>query len=238
MTRVTGVTRRGDRVRARRLPIVAGMSVTGSVNRRRQRSVRVTVAVALLAVATVVVLGALLAGGALWLGAAAVLAWAAGVSASRIISNELAASRRDHARDRAEQAQAYSDLAVQRSTEQERFAATMKQKVEDHASTIKRMKASLRLAEKRAEFAEQTADRNKVAVAKAHQEIATLKARIAELESELAAERLRASEAAEPAESVFDLDSLAGHGDVPTVVDLASWDERTSAQPLDQRKHA
>lgn len=174
-----------------------------SLNRRRQRSVRVTVAVALLAVATVTVLVALLSGGAVLLGSAAVVAWAAGVAASRIISNELAASRRDHARDRAEQAQAYNDLAEQRASEHERFNATMRQKVEDHAATITRLKATLRLAEKRAEFAEETAERNKVAVAKAHKEIAALKERIAELETELEREQARESE-----ESVFDLESL------------------------------
>ena len=197
------MTRRGDRVRAVALPIVAPMSV----NRRRQRSVRVLVAIALLAVATVVVLGALLAGGALWLGVAAVTAWAAGVSASRIISNELAASRREHARERAEQAQAYNELAEERAAEQQRFTATMQQKVEDHASTITRLKANLRLAEKRAEFAEETADRNKVAVAKAHQEIASLRTRIDELETDLQAAHTQIEESAE---SVFDLEALRG----------------------------
>jgi septal ring factor EnvC (AmiA/AmiB activator) len=174
-----------------------------SVNRRRQRSVRVTVAVALLAVATAVVLVALLTAQPLALGAAAVVAWGAGVAASRIISNELAASRREHARDRAEQAQAYNELAEQRASEQQEHAAAMQQQVEDHATTIGRLRASLQLAEKRAALAEQTADRNKVAVAKAHKEVAALKARIAELE----AERQRAGE---PAESIFDLESLQG----------------------------
>jgi predicted RNase H-like nuclease (RuvC/YqgF family) len=205
------------------------------VNRRRQRSVRVTVAVALLAVATVVVLGALLTGGALWLGCAAVVAWAAGVSASRIIGNELAASRREHARDRAEQAHAYSDLATQRTAEQARFSATMRQKVEDHATTISRLKANLRLAEKRAEFAEETADRNKVAVAKAHKEIASLRERIAELEAELQERRQRAGESEE---SIFDLEALESLGGAPTVVDLATWDGQTRSAPVDQRKQA
>jgi G3E family GTPase len=210
-----------------------------SVNRRRQRSVRVTVAIVLLAVATLTVLTAFVAGGAVWLGAAAVVAWVAGVAASRIIGNELAASRREHARDRAEQAQAYSDLAAQRTTEQTRFAATMRQKVEDHAATIGRLKATLRLAEKRAEFAEQTARRNQVAVAKAHKEIAELKARIAELEGELRAER---EQSRESEESFFDLDSLHGRGEAPTVVDLAQWEDKAHDKPNrtvpEQRKQA
>jgi hypothetical protein len=210
------------------------MSVNGSVNRRRQRSVRITVAVSLLAAASVVVLLALVSGGAFWLGAAAVVAWAAGVAASRIISNELAASRREHARDRAEQAQAYSDLAAQRTKEQATFTAAMRQKVEDHAATIGRLRASLRLAEKRAEFAEQTAKRNQTAVAKAHKEIADLKARIAELEAELQQARESAAAAGtEPSESVCDLEALQGIAGHPTVVELAGWEERNADRASD-----
>lgn len=192
------------------------------VNRRRQRSVRIVVAVALLAAATVAVGVALLVGSALWLGGGAVVAWAAGVAASRIISNELAASRREHARDRAEQAQAYNELAEQRAEEQATYSATMKQKIEDHTATITRLKATLRLAEKRAEFAEQTAERNKVAVAKAHKEIAELKSRIADLEAELEKER---EQARESAEYVSDLESLEGLGDPPSVVELMRWED-------------
>jgi G3E family GTPase len=178
-----------------------------SSNRRRQRSVRVTVALSLLAVAAVAVLLALVAGGTVRLGVAAVIAWAAGAAASRIIGNELAASRREHARDRAEQAQAYSDLSTQRTKEQATFAAAMKQKVEDHAATIGRLRAGLRLAEKRAEFAEQTAKRNQVAVAKAQREVADLEARIADLEAELrASEHSDGWEADDPGR---DLESLA-----------------------------
>jgi hypothetical protein len=208
------------------------------VNRRRQRSVRVVVAVALLAAATVAVLVALLVGSAVWLGSGAVVAWAAGVAASRIISNELAVSRREHARDRAEQAQAYNDLAEKRAEEQATYTATMTQKIEDHAATIGRLKASLRLAEKRAEFAEQTAERNKVAVARAHKEIAELKARIAELEGELEKER---EQARESAESVYDLESLEGLGDPPSVVELMRWEDKVSGSTgagLEQRKQA
>ncbi|HWL99670.1 MAG TPA: hypothetical protein VNP20_20175 [Nocardioidaceae bacterium] len=208
------------------------------VDRRRQRSVRIVVAVSLLAVATVVVLGALLTRSALWLGGAAVVAWAAGVAASRIISNELAASRREHGRDRAEHARAYNELSEQRAAEQDRFTATMKQKVEDHASTINRLKATLRLAEKRAEFAEQTADRNKVAVAKAHKEVAELKARIAELENGIKLLRDHAAQAAESEESIYDLEALEGLGEVPTVVDLLKWDERAAYEPVEQRRQA
>jgi TolA-binding protein len=63
------------------------------------------------------------------------------------------------------------------------------------------------VAEKRAEFAEQTAERNRVAVGKAQKEIAALKTRITELEEELERERERARESEE---TVFDLEALRG----------------------------
>jgi hypothetical protein len=205
-------------------------------HRRRQRSVRIVVAMGLLVAAAGVVLAALLAGGTLWLGGAAVVAWVTGAGASRIVGNELAQARREHARDRAEQAQAYSELAATRTSEQQRFAAMMKQKVEDHAVTITRLKSSLRLAEKRADFAEESAKRNQVAVAKAQQEVAVLRARVAELEADL--ERARAQAAAEPADAVFDLESLRRLTDDPAVVDLLAWDDRTRTEPRDRRKQA
>lgn len=216
-----------------------------SANRRIQRSVRVTVAIALLAVAAVVVVGALLSRGALWLGIAAVVAWAAGVAAARILGNELRATRRQHAHDRAEQAQAYATLASRRATENSAFATAMKQKVADHAANLDRLKATLRLAEKRAELAEQTAERNKVALARAQQEIAALKAQIVALEDELqelsAAESTEESEyAGEGAAEVkggAELEVVGAGDDMPTVVDLLAWEDHTGVEQ-DQRKHA
>jgi hypothetical protein len=62
----------------------------------------------------------------------------------------------------------------------------MKAKVADHAATVERLRATLRLTEKRAELAEHAGSRNKVALARARQEIGALKVRVCELEAELA----------------------------------------------------
>ena len=77
--------------------------------RRRQRSVRLTIAVALTTIAALLVLGAVLSGSWLLLTLAAVLGVALGAAATRITHTELMATRREAARDRAEQAQAYRD---------------------------------------------------------------------------------------------------------------------------------
>ena len=69
--------------------------------RRRQRSTRLTVAVALLAVAAAVVLGALASASAVLTTVAAVLAVLAGAAATRITHSELMPARVEAAHDRA-----------------------------------------------------------------------------------------------------------------------------------------
>ena len=86
-----------------------------SPNRRRQRSVRVTVAVALLSAATAAVVLALPTQSAGWLSFSSVLALACGFAASRIIYSELLQSRREAATDRAAQAQTYRSMFSERA---------------------------------------------------------------------------------------------------------------------------
>ena len=97
--------------------------------RRRQRSTRLTVAVSLLTCAAVLVTVAFL-GDAAWFQAfAAVSSVVLGAAATRITHSELLQSRRDAARDRAEQAQAYRELTEQRTTEHLTFSRR-------HAGTV------------------------------------------------------------------------------------------------------
>ena len=96
---------------------MAGSSPQARPSRRRQRSVRVTVAVALLSVASAAVVLALPTQSALWLSIASVLALACGWAAARIIYTELLQSRREAATDRAEQAQAYRTMFHERAAE-------------------------------------------------------------------------------------------------------------------------
>ena len=72
-----------------------------SSRRRRQRSVRVTVAVVLLTVATLAVLAALPTQSPVLLSISAVAALVLGWAALRIVWTEVLQSRRDHAADRA-----------------------------------------------------------------------------------------------------------------------------------------
>ena len=72
--------------------------------RRRQRSTRLTVAVALIVVSALAVAGAVLSGSWIFVTTAAVLGVVLGASATRITHSELLQARRDAARDRATQA--------------------------------------------------------------------------------------------------------------------------------------
>ena len=118
--------------------------------RRRQRSVRLTIAAALTAVAALLVLGAVLSGSWLLLAFTAVVGVLLGAAATRITHSELMATRRDAARDRAEQAQAYRDLTVARTAEHTTFADTMRARVEAQENAIHELEVALTTAQKRA----------------------------------------------------------------------------------------
>jgi chromosome segregation ATPase len=118
--------------------------------RRRQRSVRLTIAVALTTIAAVAVLGAVLSGSWSLLAGAAALGVLLGAAATRITHSELMAARRDAARDRAEQAQAYRDLTEARTAEHARFTTTMESRVEAQETAIHELEVALTSAQKRA----------------------------------------------------------------------------------------
>lgn len=183
------------------------------VHRRRQRSARVTVAVALLLLSTLVVVGALLIG-TLWATTtASVVALLASWASVRILVNEIAQTRREAARDRAEQAQAYRVLFCERVAEHAGFAASMTERILARESEIHELRGTIRLADAHAAQAQ-------ARVRTESQRTVALQARLDELTRELEEERA-------------DADSLAcwDGTDASTVVDLLAWEERSSALP-------
>lgn len=118
-------------------------------NRRRQRSTRLTVAAALVVLAAVVVLGAVVSGTPLLVTIAAVLAVVLGAAATRITHAELVDARREAARDRAAQAQAYRDLTSVRTAENAAFATTMQTRLEHHEGVILELEDALAAAQMR-----------------------------------------------------------------------------------------
>jgi len=179
---------------------------TTSVARRRQRSTRLVVAVALLVVAAVLVGIALVTMSPFVMGAAPLVVLALGAAATRITHSELMQTRRDAARDRAQQARAYVALDARRTAEQTALTETLTGRIAAGNQTIHELEGSLadaqrRLAEehrkmngearradvaeqrlveegRRAEEADLRAAEAIVTVAELEQEIADLKAEI------------------------------------------------------------
>jgi hypothetical protein len=183
-----------------------------SASRRRQRGVRVSVAVALLSVGTVAVLVALPLASVPALSIASVLSLLCGWAAARIIWTELVESRRVHARDRAEQAQSFRTLFTERSTEHAVFAAALGDRLTAREREVRELEGTLRLAERRATVAEDRVRRESRRANDAQE-------RISELEVALA---IRTAEEADELASWVP----GGYDDLDTVVDLLSWEDR------------
>lgn len=96
---------------------------------------RVTVAVSVLALATVLVLAALPTRSALWLGLASVTAMALSWAALRMMWTEVLQSRRENLADRAAAATAYRTLFTKRAVEHAEFTSAMTERLaEAHLS--------------------------------------------------------------------------------------------------------
>lgn len=206
---------------------MAGSSPQARPSRRRQRSVRVTVAVALLSAASAAVVLALPTQSPLWLSIASVLALACGWAAARIIYTELAQSRRDNATDRAAQAQAYKSLFSERASEHAEFTTAMTDRITAREKELALLQEDLVSTQRRAGEAEARVQREARRANDAAAEVASLKERIEELE-------IRKAEEA---------DELATWEGFETAVDLMAWEAKineaaVAAQAEGERKHA
>jgi ABC-type multidrug transport system fused ATPase/permease subunit len=184
-------------------PATTGAAPTASsarnAARRRQRSTRLTVAVALLAVATLLVGWALVAGIGWLTSLVAVAALVLGAAATRITHTEVMQARRDAARDRAEQAAEYAALTAERTAENAAFAADMRRKIADREEAIDGLELALSKAQRhaaeqtrklnaearRAELAEQEGTDLTRRLDEAEERAAEAVVRVAELEQEV-----------------------------------------------------
>ena len=197
-------------------------SAGSSGARRRQRSVRVTVAVLLLVLGAAVVAAALATGSLLAASLASVVALLAGCASTRIVLNELAQSRREAARDRALQAHEYQRLLADRAAEHRCLATAMTERIAERDTTIGRLLGNLRLADGRA-------DEARARLRQETRRTVELQERLDELSREL-------EERQDDGLAFWD------GGDSTTVVDMLAWEERvssvTEADPAALRRHA
>ena len=187
--------------------------------RRRQRSVRVTVAVLLLSLATLAVLVALPGQSPLWLSVAAVFALVCGWAAARITYSELAQSRREAAADRAAQAQAYRTMFSQRASEHAEFTSAMTDRLVRRDREVAELETAVVAAEQRAMQAETRVQRESRRANEAQEQVARLQEQIEQLEA-----------GADEADPLAGWDAAGLFApQLDTVVDLITWDEKVAA---------
>lgn len=197
-------------------------------SRRRQRSVRVTVAVALLGLATLVVLVALPTQSPLLLSFSSVFALLCGATSARIVYSELLQSRREAAADRAGQAQAYRLMFHERAAEHAEFTSAMTDRLAARDRSIAELESTIVLAEARAMEAEARVKRE----ARRANEAQDL---VVELQEQLEVRK------AEQADELATWEGWEGALEAETVVDLLAWEERVQAASGDtgaERKQA
>lgn len=178
--------------------------------RRAQRSVRVTVAAALLGASALVVVVALLSG--TFVGAAAVLSMLAGGCAARIVYSEVVQTRLDAAHRSAEQARSFRDSTAANHREHLAFTETMLAGVEQRDARIAGLALALRLTERRADDAETRVKREAQRANDSQERLAAL-----------------LDEVLGTAGYDVDQDRQGDLSELPAIVDLMRWDSRATA---------
>lgn len=165
---------------------IPGRTSGRSPARRRQRSVRVTVAVTLMAAATAIVLLALPTRSATWMSAASVLALVLAWAALRMMWTEVLQSRRENAADHAATASAYQDLFSRRAAEHAEFTSAMTEQLAQSRTTMRELEGDLVQQQRRAVTAEsRLADSNR-RLDEARAQVNQLEEELTERQAELA----------------------------------------------------
>ncbi|MGH3412176.1 MAG: hypothetical protein ACRDPH_03745 [Marmoricola sp.] len=181
--------------------------------RRRQRSVRVTVAVTLLGVATAVVLAALPTQDALVLSGAAVLGLVLGWAALRMMWTEVLQSRREHAADRAAAASAYRNLFSQRAAEHAEFTTAMTERLAESQMSMRELEAELAVERRRAGTAETRLQTQSTRLTHTQKRVRALETELARRQAD-EADALAVWEAGGQDDGVADLASFEGKAGV------------------------
>jgi hypothetical protein len=197
--------------------------------RRTQRSARVTVAATLVAVAACCVVLALATSSAI--DAAAILAVAAGAVAVRLVYTEGLRSRRESSRSRADQALAFAQALSVLRAEHSELVAGLTVRLRDRERCMRDLDARARAVEELAQVTQSRAER---ATAQADE----ARARLSEvLDAVLASPAVTTA----PVEQVEPVEPRGADADLysrelPTVVDMLAWEERTSGSRGDRAR--
>lgn len=166
-------------------------------SRRRQRSVRITVAVIVLATATSLVAGALAVGGGRLVAASALVSLLCGWAGLRIMWSVVLQARLEHSADRAELARTYRQLFAERAVENHVYTKAMTARMRERDRVIRELETTVVDTQRRALVAETTVKRVQRRLAEADGRIITLEEYLARSQAEhrAAVEQLEAAEA-------------------------------------------
>jgi len=196
------------------------MAATRTPARRRQRSVRVTVAVALLSVATVGVLAALPTQSPVLLSVSSVGALALGWASLRIVWTEVLQSRRENAADRAAAASAYKSLFSLRAAEHAEFTTAMTERLAESNLSVRELQGELVQAQ--------------LNLAQSERSLADSRDRVVELERSI--EVLHAERAAEEADALASWEAEGGEPARGSVDELVSWEAKAAEIQAEQEE--
>jgi len=205
------------------------MAVSRTPARRRQRSVRVTVAVVLLSVATVGVLAALPTQSPVLLSVSSVLALALGWAALRIMWTEVLQSRRENAADRAAAATAYKSLFSLRAAEHAEFTTSMTERLAESNLSVRELQGELVQAQRQAADALVRAEA-------AERTLGDARERVGELEQSI--EVLHAQRAAEEADALASWEAEGGEPARGSVDELVTWEAKAAEIQAEQHEIA
>jgi hypothetical protein len=164
------------------------------VSRRKERSLRITAAVLVLAAATVVVAAALWTRDARLEAGAAGAGVLAGWAALRLAWNAVLQSRYEHAVDRTEAARTYRQLFAERSVEHRDFVRTMDHRLTERQRLVEELGNALVDTQTRAAVAETSVKRFQRRLADAEGRIVTLEDFLARSQAETRAVRTELTE--------------------------------------------
>jgi hypothetical protein len=194
------------------------MAVSRTPARRRQRSVRVTVSVVLLSVATVGVLAALPTQSPIVLSASSVLALVLAWASLRIMWTEVLQSRRENAADRAAAASAYKSLFSLRAAEHAEFTTAMTERLAESPLSVHELQGALVQAQRQAADALVRAE-------SAEQTLGDARRRVGELEQSI--ELLHAEREAEEADALASWEAEGGDAR-GSVDELVTWEAKAA----------
>ena len=201
------------------------MAASRTPARRRQRSVRLTVAVGLLSAATAAVVATLPTQSPVLLSVSAVAALLLAWAAVRIMWTEVLQSRREHAADRAATASAYRSLFSERAAEHAEFTTAMTERLAESNLSVRELQGELVQAQRQAAEALLRAESSEQTLEQARD-------RVGQLERSI--EMLRSERAAEEAEALASWEAEGGEPARGSVDELVSWETKAAQIQAEQ----